>query len=333
MERTKKENIKNTRLYLGPMSKNIVDAIIDYNTNVRNVVGIVASRRQIDYSGGYVNNWKTYSFIEYIKSKNPDIIVCRDHGGIGQGRALDNGLDSFYQDASQNMDIIHIDPFKQFSLDESIIYTCRIINTCSYMNENCLFEVGTEQAIYPMTAAALDYFLLKIKERIPELFPKIIYTVIQSGTSLQSGTNTGEYNRTRLLMMIDICKNYGVLSKEHNGDYLQPKQIKEKFKLGLDAINIAPEIAHIETEYILETMSESNINKWFDLCFNNNLWAKWFPKDFDPYTDKYKVLKLCGHYVFTNPEFNDIFNLDEASNYVRQELHKFINERILKLKD
>jgi hypothetical protein len=323
-----KEKIKNTKLYLGPMSKNIVDAIIDYNTNVKNVVGIIASRRQIDFASGYVNHWHTRDFAKYIKEKNPNIIVCRDHGGIHQGRMADDGTRSLEEDA-RYMDIIHIDPFKKLSLDDSITYTSEIIKACNNINENCLFEVGTEEAIYPMATAALDYFLYNLKKAIPDLFPKIIYAVIQSGTSLQSGINTGEYNRPRLLTMIDVCKNYGVLSKEHNGDYLQPKQIKDKFKMGLDAINIAPEVAHIETEYILHHKPmNGELDKWFELCIKDGQYKKWFPKDFNPEENKTEVLKLCGHYVFTNPEFSDIFNLDSISDFVRKEVYKFINDRI-----
>jgi hypothetical protein len=309
------------------MSKNIVDAIIDYDTNVKNCVGIIASRRQIDYCRGYVNNWTTQEFAKYVKDKNPNIIICRDHGGINQGNFDDDGEDSFLVDA-QYMDIIHIDPFKKFILDNSIEYTVDIIKKCSEINNDCLFEVGTEEAIFHMTSASLDYFLHSIRSKIPKLFSKIVYAVIQSGTSLKSGVNTGEYNRAKLLTMVDICKAYKVLSKEHNGDYLLSKDIKLKFKTGLSAINIAPEIAHIETEYILNNISENGFNKWFDLCLNDGRWSKWFPKDFDPHSDVDKVLLLCGHYVLTNPNFIHIFDLSTGSKYIKEKVFKFINERI-----
>ena len=52
--------------------------------------------------------------------------------------------------------------------------------------------------------------------------------------------------------MIKVCQKYNLMSKEHNGDYIPPSVIKEKFSLGLNAINIAPEFGEIETQVILE---------------------------------------------------------------------------------
>ena len=140
MERIKKTNVENTTLYLGPMSKNIVDAIIDYNTNVTNSVGIIASRRQVDFHKGYVNNWSTKSFVKYVKDINPNIIVCRDHGGGGQGSMVDDGTFSLKIDA-EYMDVIHIDPFKSSPLEVGVFYTIEMMTQCLDINPNCLFEI------------------------------------------------------------------------------------------------------------------------------------------------------------------------------------------------
>ena len=50
---------------------------------------MIASRRQIDSSelgGGYVNNWTTESFSNYVKKKDKkkNVVLCRDHGGPWQ---------------------------------------------------------------------------------------------------------------------------------------------------------------------------------------------------------------------------------------------------------
>lgn len=322
-----KKDLQNIKLYLGPMSKNIVDGIIDYNTNVSNSVGIIASRRQIDYYGGYVNNWKTSEFESYVKKQNKNIVICRDHGGINQGSFEDDGMNSFLVDALY-MNIIHVDPFKSLSLLDSVYYTIDVMLRCLELNPKCLFEIGTEQAIYPMTTPGLDFFLHHFKLYAPELMDRIAYVVIQSGTSLQSGVNTGEYDKNKLSTMLDICERYGVLSKEHNGDYLKPNDIIKKYKMGLSAINIAPEIAHIETDFIMMNITKVNLKKWLDLIVLNKNWSKWFPQGFDPYENINQVVRLCGHYVFTNPEFIHIFELQDASEHVIEEVHDFINERI-----
>ena len=53
--------------------------------------------------------------------------------------------------------------------------------------------------------------------------------MIQSGTSLKENINTGFYDKKRLQNMVKVVKSFNLLSKEHNGDYLPTKLIKEKF--------------------------------------------------------------------------------------------------------
>ena len=58
-----------------------------------------------------------------------------------------------------------------------------------------------------------------------EQFDAIKFTVIQSGTGLKENINIGSYDVQRLTDMVNVCKSYGMLSKEHNGDYLPTKLI------------------------------------------------------------------------------------------------------------
>ena len=59
------------------MSKNVVDTILELESNQ---IGFIPSRRQVDYSGGYVNNWTTKQFSEYVNGR---VVIERDHGDIG----------------------------------------------------------------------------------------------------------------------------------------------------------------------------------------------------------------------------------------------------------
>jgi len=270
-----------------------------------------------------VNNWNTREFTSYVRERTNNIILCRDHGGTGQGNYNDGGMFSFLEDAKY-MDIIHIDPWKKLNFKEAVAYTIDIIKMCSSVNDSCLFEVGTEQAIYPMNPHVFEVFIETLKEQIPDKFHKIIYGVIQSGTSLEAGNNTGTYSKESLKEMSDTCRRYSILSKEHNGDYLSASLIKEKFNLGLSAINIAPEIANLETKYVLENISV--IELWFTLLMEDGRWKKWFPENFDPRKHKARVLELCGHYVFSHPKFN--FDLESVYELVSADIFSFIKERI-----
>ena len=104
--------------------------------------------------------------------------------------------------------------------------------------------------------------------------------------------------------MIKVVKKYNLLSKEHNGDYLSTKCIKSKFKLGLDAINIAPEFGLIETLSYIE--AGIDIDKFWKICYDSKRWEKWVGKDFNPKKQKLDLIKICGHYVFATKEFKKI---------------------------
>ena len=67
--------MKNIKYFIGPMSKNVVDAILEFCEETDNQIGLIPSRRQVEYNGGYANNWTTETFSKYankllLKSKN-----------------------------------------------------------------------------------------------------------------------------------------------------------------------------------------------------------------------------------------------------------------------
>jgi hypothetical protein len=53
------------KYFIGPMSKNVVDTIIDFCKSTNNNIGLIPSRRQVEFNGGYVNNWTTSEFSKY----------------------------------------------------------------------------------------------------------------------------------------------------------------------------------------------------------------------------------------------------------------------------
>ena len=321
------------KLYIGPMSKNIVDAVIELSNENNINVGFCASRRQIEYHGGYVNRWTTESFVEYVKKRTSYNILVRDHGGPGQGIGNDDAFESFKYDVNF-MDIIHIDPWKNFDeLETAIDKTAECIEFCNNINGTCLYEIGTEEAIRRITEQELYRILNGLKFRLDKvLFKKILYAAIQSGTSLQEDRNTGEYDEIRLKKMIDVCKDFSVLSKEHNGDYLSGTIIKEKFGLGLDAINIAPEFGIIETLCILDRIEDDTklFNKIYKLCYESGKWKKWVGDDFDPSLNKKQLIKICCHYIFADKRFEKIMKLDLFDG-INDEIKSKIKNRIMEI--
>ena len=114
----------------------------------------------------------------------------------------------------------------------------------------------------------------------------------------------------KLIQMINVCKKHNVISKEHNGDYIPASLIKEKMSLGLDSINIAPEFGLIETQTYID--NGIDIDKFWKICYESKRWEKWVDSNFDPFTQKEELIKICGHYVLSHPDFLKIKpNIDD----------------------
>ena len=65
-------NNKKSLLGAGPMSTNCINAVLNISDKHNIPVQLIASRRQIDseyHGGGYVNNWSTEEFSNYIGYK------------------------------------------------------------------------------------------------------------------------------------------------------------------------------------------------------------------------------------------------------------------------
>ena len=292
------------KYYIGPMSKNVVDCVIKHSQ--KHPIGLIPSRRQVDYCGGYVNKWDTASFSNYLKKKK--VLLCRDHGGPNQGLEIDDGLQSFLDDC-EHLNLIHIDPFKDStSIYEAAEKTVTYIKLCFAKNPNVFYEVGTEEAIFKYEPEHLSWFLTCLKVFLSEEeFAQIKYAVVQSGTrlDLSTRTNTGNFNNGRLLNFIEVVKNFGLMSKEHNGDYLIDSfDVETRYASGLDAINIAPEFGQIESEFYLEqTKGSSLFDVLYEICYTSGKWKKWIPDE--SRVSKEQIIITCGHYILSEQQFEE----------------------------
>lgn len=320
------------RLFFGPMSKNIVDTIINYSNNTNIKFGIIPSRRQVDFDGGYVHNFRTDTFVNYIKNKTKNILIERDHGGPLQGCNIDSGLKSLEID-SLLFDIIHIDPWK---LDKDIYSSAELslflMNFCYSINENIKFEIGTEESIRKYNPEELDLFLSYIKNRSDKIFSRIEFVVIQSGTITFEDKNIGIFDEKRFDDFLSICKKYLLKSKEHNGDYISNLSIKKRLENGLDAINIAPELGAIESKTIIDFLIENNLNnilsEFLEISYKSNKWKKWFKIGSNP--SMMKVAENYGHYIFSNEEWLSLITKyeDELNLLIHQNISKFLESKI-----
>ncbi len=293
------------RFFIGVMSKNVVDNVIKFATERNEEITFIPSRRQVDFDNGYVNNWTTSEFVSYVKQKNKNIKIERDHSGNSQGTNEDDGYLSLEYDCKY-MDIIHIDPFKKYQdFNEGLNETIKMINFCHSLNKNIEFEIATEEAIRKFDVDELETLIIELKNNLsPSAFSQIKYLVVQAGTALKEKSNIGVFDEEKLKNMIAIAKKYNLISKEHNGDWVDDQTILKKYNCGLECINIAPEFGEIETSIYLKYFKEYGFfEDFYNICLNSNKWKKWVSNSFIPDENKEKLILICGHYTFSYPSF------------------------------
>ena len=183
------ENRNCTLLGVGPMSKNCVDASIELAEQYKTPLMLIASRRQIDcevFGGGYVENWTTKQFADYVVEKdiNRNIILARDHGGPWQNEleksqnmnlkdAMQSAKVSYKADIDAGFHMLHIDPsidiHSQPDKDQILERVYELYDFCwSYAqqkNQDIIFEIGTEeQSGGNNTKEELEYTLESMKK-------------------------------------------------------------------------------------------------------------------------------------------------------------------------
>ncbi len=130
--------------------------------------------------------------------------------------------------------------------------------------------------------------------------------------------------------MTSTVSSYGLISKEHNGDYLPAELIKKKMKLGLDSINIAPEFGQIETLLILDKIKKHHpdlFEDFYKICHRSQRWVKWVPNNYDPEKNKEEIINITGHYVFSDPNFLNLMSKVNISNQeIKEKIKNKINE-------
>lgn len=320
------------RYFFGVISKNQVDSIVNYSLEYPEFdICFIPSRRQIEYDGGYVNNWNTKTFSEYVKNKNPKIKIERDHSGPGQGKIDDDGFTSLEEDCKY-FDIIHIDPWKKYSdINEGIKWTIDMINFCHTQNPDIEFEIGTEEAIRPFTVDDLETIIIVLKQKLQDhVYKKIKYCVVQCGNALCNGKNSENFDKNKLKDMVELVHRYNFISKEHNGDWVPMNTIKQKMKIGLECINIAPEFGMIESNIILKNIKSNNdhYNEIYELCLKSEKWKKWVNNSFDYTNRKDELILISCHYIFSCCEFKKIKN---CYDNIDQDIQDDIKNKLLLL--
>ncbi len=365
-------NQRKTLLGIGPMSLNVVDSSIELANQYNLPLMLIASRRQIDsanFGGGYVNNWTTEKFANYVKKKDKkkNIILCRDHGGPWQNnleitkkynlrQAMKSAKESYLQDIKNDFKIIHIDASINLKsnnkINDALERTYELYEFCyaqaKKQKKDIIIEVGTEeQTGTTNTFEEIEFFLNKLVSFCElKKLPKLFFIVLQSGTKVMEMKNIGIFEsivriknelpvEIQIFKLLEICKKFGVYFKEHNTDYLTNESLKWHPFLGIHASNVAPEFGVEETKKLLELMNyyKPKLSKKFiELTVQSGKWKKWMLDK--NASDVYKTL-IAGHYVYSSTEGSEIISelnqfLKKKKIDLNEELKKKIKLSILR---
>ena len=359
-----------TLLGVGPMSINCVDAAVELANEYATPLMLIASRRQIDseqFKGGYVNNWTTSEFANYVrnKDKSANIILSRDHGGPWQNNeekkqnmsldlAMKSAKESYKADIDAGFKILHIDPsidiHKTPSQNELLERLFELYEYCwSYAldkGKEIVFEIGTEeQSGSTNTPEELDLTLSSMEKFCNRnKFPLPTFVVIQTGTRVMETRNVGSFDsplrvfdeipsEIQVPKMIEICKKHNIFMKEHNTDYLSDVALSWHPRLGIHAANVAPEFGVTETKAFLEIMEDNNLtslaDKFLELAYNSKKWDKWMLPNTTA-SDRDRSI-ISGHYIFSTQECLELKK--EAAQYFKKkriDLDSYLCDQIKK---
>ena len=329
------EQIKGkTLLGVGPMSKCVTDSVISLANEYKIPILLIASRRQIEceeLGGGYVNNWTTEAFVEYVRvnDKGGYVLLARDHGGPFQGKnekdkiayeeAMKSCLISYEADIKAGFDIIHIDPslLHRATFDELVEDIKYLFTKCEEFaakyNRDLVYETGTEEA--NGGTSDLEGFANLVRE-VKKISPKIKFVVGNTGTLVKEMRNVGSINLEQTKELVRICNENGLLLKEHNLDYVDdvdPKVLSQHPIVGIHSANVAPEFGVVETKYLLDYLcgnDKRDFSRFIELAVESKTWEKWLVGDRQTsYLDK---AYICGHYIFSHPEIKKMRNKTSA---------------------
>jgi len=328
-----------THLAVGAMSKNCVDAVIELAQEHDAPLILIASRRQvecIELGGGYANNWDTFSFADYVRSRDPEGVVtlARDHGGPWQhpeeatmfpsaDDAMESAKLSFLRDIEAGFQILHIDPVFDLggcALPGDIV-NAKLANLYGYcmdvaqgFGHEVLIEIGSEeQQPQPLEDPAN---LLRTLDEIVDFceargYRRPTFVVVQTGTKVMARKNVGVFpssaaeipryvEKHRLNELVQICEARGVLIKQHNTDYLTNDSLRFHPVIGIHAANVAPEFGVAETTELLSLFHQEGMAEatamFINICVASKKWQKWKIPG-ESLSPKEKAL-ICGHYVF-----------------------------------
>lgn len=312
------------RLGIGPMSSEIIESVFMVSEEEKDQIMLIASKNQIDYNGGYVNNWSTKEYMDFlremqIKYPKSDVLTCRDHCGPGFNGVydLEDTYKTIREDIANGFDLIHVDfchhkGSREAKLEESK----KAIEYALKLKPSILFEIGTDEN----TGANLgEEDLSRIKKDV-EFFKKFCepsFYVVQTGSLVKENYQAGRFNLSFVRKSYEMLNAAGLKLKEHNADYLQNEEIEKRNGI-VDAMNVAPQLGVIQTMTAIEQSEIYGIDsdRFLQKSYEGGKWKKWLSRS--TADDRTLCSLVAGHYHFSSPEYKELIEQLERVTEIRE---------------
>ncbi len=304
----------NAKLAIGPMSSEIIEAVFRYSHYNRRELMLIASKNQIDHSGGYVNGWNTFEYMQFIKEMklkyvNSKVIICRDHCGPGfNGNfEIEDTYKTIKNDIENGFNLIHIDLCHyNGTKDEQLEASKKLVEYCLSLNPSIMLEIGTDEN------AGDNFSIPNLSEIEKEIdffkgFCSPEFYVVQTGSLTKEVNQVGNFNGDFLKGISVLLKIKDIKLKEHNADYLSREAIKKRKGI-VDAINIAPQLGVVQTNLVLGKCLVYGIDftDFVEEVYNSGKWKKWLHNNTPD--NKFLCILVAGHYHFSSNNYKKIIN-------------------------
>lgn len=299
-----------SKLGIGPMSEEIIEAVFRYSEKYSEPLMLIASKNQIDWDGGYVNNWKTSEYVKYINSlrkkyHKAKVYLCRDHCGPGfKNEDIKDVYQTIDADLKNKFDLIHID-FCHYkgSYENKLEESKEIINYILKKRPDTILEIGTDENRGDILS---NINHIEDEIRYFKQIAPIHFFVCQTGSLIKELGQVGVFNKTFLKKVKKLSLKHNVFIKEHNADYLDAKNIHLR-KGVVDAVNVAPQYGTVQTMLTLSKCYTYGISvdDYLEDSYKSGKWKKWLYKSDD--ANKYHCSVIAGHYNFSKDSYKKIY--------------------------
>lgn len=259
------------KIYISPINEPILNAMLCFGDKI----GIIMSKRQYGYDGGYVKQ----KIIK--KAFDTDAVLERDHFCI---KGISLGEIEF---EARTFDIIHIDPW--YLNDYKINAPVEWIKLFLEYNNEIKFEIGTEDFIQKLEIKDYEALIKKIGKKTNS----IEYLVCQGGSVVFNLKNISPIDVEKTKAFINLGKKLGIKIKRHNCDFHTNEELNLLVDLGVDAFNFAPEFTYISNKVILENLTTEDKTLFVNKIKKTAPWQRWLDND----NDENLLILACAHYL------------------------------------